>query len=199
MRDAIKRSRRRGIPRVNGVSSKLRIRRERCSNLSCSVSAVDFSAVIIAVMYFRKSTPHCSQVPPCRCSCLHAGHRYRNVAWHRWQKRATSRTSFPHFGHCMVSLFYRRSCAARCLRRPHVLFKSLSWGSVAYRAARTGSLTLSAMPAFLAASAGIPSNDFDCENVVVEVGIIFPEKNAWRAASNASMVLLPLFTISSQI
>src|SRR5271156_290415 len=27
------------------------------------------------------------------------------VRWHRWQKRATSRTSEPHFGHLIVGCF----------------------------------------------------------------------------------------------
>jgi hypothetical protein len=62
------------MPRVNGVSITLRINRERCSNRSCSLSVSDFWALIIAAMYFKKSTPHFSQVPPCRCSCLQAGH-----------------------------------------------------------------------------------------------------------------------------
>src|ERR1700683_1853418 len=53
-------------------------------------------------MYFAKSTPHFSHDPPLRCSCLHAGHSNRSVAWHRGQNRATSRASAAHLGHLIM-------------------------------------------------------------------------------------------------
>lgn len=120
-REPLSRSRIKGIPMLKGLSIRLRIRRERFSTRSCPASAFDFSAASAAVMYFRKSTPHFSQVPPRNCSCLHAGHWKRSVAWQRGQKRAASLACVSHFGHFMMELYASEACvqssaSAACLR-----------------------------------------------------------------------------------
>src|SRR4029077_14447244 len=91
-----------GIPSVKGTQRMFFMRVERCSRRSWNWSASAFFAVLIPPMYFRKSMPHFSQVPPWRCSWLHDGHLNRSVAWQRVQNRAISRTSVPHLGHLTI-------------------------------------------------------------------------------------------------
>jgi len=63
-----------GIPSVNGTNRRFFISVERCSRRSRAASDSFFFAETTALMYFRKSTPHFSHVPPCRCSWWHEGH-----------------------------------------------------------------------------------------------------------------------------
>jgi hypothetical protein len=74
LRDPAKRSRIRGMPNVNGTSRRFFISDERCSSRSWATSASAFLAATMALIYFRKSTPHFSHLPPWRCSCLQEGH-----------------------------------------------------------------------------------------------------------------------------
>src|SRR5208282_882483 len=94
-----KKERRRGMPRVKGTVRTFLRSVERRSRRSWITSDSAFLAARTAEIYFMKSTPHFSQVPPWRCSWAQEGHWYRKVAWQRVQKRAMSRTDVPHFGH----------------------------------------------------------------------------------------------------
>ena len=58
-----------------------------------------------AVACFAKSKPHCSQLPPCACVCLHLGHIYRVGLWHLTQYCTVPLFCCPHLLHCMVWLY----------------------------------------------------------------------------------------------
>jgi hypothetical protein len=114
---------------VKGAKSTFLMRFERRSRRSRSASDWFFLPATTALMYFRKSTPHFSHWPPCRCSCLHEGHSKRSVMWQRGQNRAMSRASVPHFGH-FIRIFYRDARARAARTRTHALTRlTLAAGS----------------------------------------------------------------------
>jgi hypothetical protein len=92
-----------GNAAVNSAKRMPFSKTHRRSVRSCAASASAFLAETTAPRYFRKSTPHSPQVPPCRCSWRQAGHWYRRVAWQRGQNRTASRASAPHFGQFILS------------------------------------------------------------------------------------------------
>lgn len=93
-------------PISNGSSNRFLMKPERLIFFECVTSDSAFLTATIAERYFMKSTPHLSQVPPCRCLLWHDGHSKSSVAWQRGQNRAVSLASDLHLGHCM-GRFYR--------------------------------------------------------------------------------------------
>jgi hypothetical protein len=90
-------------PPVNGIASTFFSNaRRRSIFASISSSCAPFGATT-APMYFTKLIPHFSHFTPMRCLFPQEGHSKCIVMWHRWQKRATSRTVAPHLGQGSVA------------------------------------------------------------------------------------------------